>query len=391
MASSEHSAIAVYVPHFLSISMTFVYRQLLGVAEHFDPLILTAKVEHQEVFPLPHPIYCRSRTLPERIFCKIVKTITGRYSLLTPSQAYMWKRLLGSKRTKLIHAHFGPAGLAMLPLACSLNLPLLVTFHGYDASTALRNPRYVAGLKQLFAYAHIITVSRYMAEKLVALGGVIPNLAVVYCGIPMEGFRFVERIPPSEKVALGEQIELLQVSNFVEKKGHCFTVRAFRVLLNTYPHCRLTLAGDGPLRSGIETLCRELGILDRVRFVGKVTKDEVSGLMEAADIFVHHSVTAADGDQEGIPTVVMEAMATGLIPVSTIHAGIPELITDGVHGFLAPERDIPAYVAKLREALTCGIEIGQAARSKVESQFNLECQNQKLIDICQKVIDEHPK
>jgi glycosyltransferase involved in cell wall biosynthesis len=187
----------------------------------------------------------------------------------------------------------------------------------------------------------------------------------------------------------GEVVEFLQVSNFVEKKGHCYTVRAFRELLEVYPNCRLTLAGDGNLRSAIEILCGELGIKEKVRFVGKVTRSEVPPIMASADIFVHHSVTAVDGDKEGIPTVLMEAMATGLIPVSTLHAGIPELITDGIHGFLSPEKDIQAYVTKLKLALACREEICRAARRKVEEDFNLNRQNQKLNAIYQKVIDGH--
>lgn len=384
-------AIAVYTRHFLSISMTFIYRQLLGSTEQFEPLILTEKEDHRDVFPFSYPVFCQSRTLTERVYCKIIKILTGRYVMLAPSQRRAWRRILKERDVRLLHAHFGPAGLEILPLARALDLPLLVTFHGFDASKVLHEPRYIAALRQLFAYAYVLTVSKNMAEHLVAHVGEAPRIEVVYCGVPLEDFHFVERVPPSEKMRRGEVIELLQVSNFVEKKGHLYTVRAFCELLTVYPHCRLTLAGDGELRPAIEILCNELGIKEKVRFLGKVTRSEVPPVMAAADIFVHHSVTATDGDKEGIPTVIMEAMAAGLVQVSTIHAGIPELITDGIHGFLSPEKDIQAYVFKLKSALACRKEVSRAARRKVEEEFNLTRQNEKLNAIYQKVIDDHRK
>lgn len=387
--TEERSAIAVYVPHFLSISMTFIHRQLLGQAGPFQPLVLTSREEHREFFHFPHPVYCRPRTWAERALGKAVKLLAGRYTLLTPSQMFIWKKVLRRHGARLIHAHFGPAGLEMLPMALALKLPLLVSFHGYDASQALRDARYVSELRRLFADSrvHIIAVSRFMSERLIATGADPSRLNILYYGVPLDDFRFVSRPSVREKVARGEEIEFLQVSNFVEKKGHVHTVRAFRELLTGHPRCRLTLAGDGPLRPEIEGLCAELGIVGKVRFVGRVMKNEVIALMERADIFVHHSVTAADGDQEGIPNVIMEAMASGLIPISTFHSGIPELIADGVDGFLVPEGDVAAYALKMAVALDCGEETGKAARRRVEADFNLEVQNEKLNALCRRVID----
>jgi hypothetical protein len=198
--------IAVYAKHFLSISMTFIYRQLLGSTEQFEPLILTAKEEHRDVFPFFSPAFCQKQSFPERAYCKFIKIFTRRYAMLAPSQRRAWRRILKERRANLIHAHFGPAGLEILPLARELGLPLLVTFHGFDASKALQDRRYVDDLRLLFAYANILTVSRNMAEHLVMQVGEAPHLEVVHCGVPLEDFHFVERIPPWEKMRSGEVV-----------------------------------------------------------------------------------------------------------------------------------------------------------------------------------------
>jgi colanic acid/amylovoran biosynthesis glycosyltransferase len=154
---------------------------------------------------------------------------------------------------------------------------------------------------------------------------------------------------------------------------------AFRELLNSYPNCKLSLAGEGPLKEELQALATTLGISDSLRFLGWVTIDEVARLMHAADIFVLHSVTADNGDQEGVPQSLTEAMATGAVVVSSLHASIPQLVQDGVCGYLVPERDVTAYAGKLRAALGCGPEMGMKAREVVEASFDLDAQNQKLV------------
>jgi glycosyltransferase involved in cell wall biosynthesis len=385
MTLPEKPVVAVYSPHYLTLSMTFVYRQLLGVTDEFNPIILAESVSNTDIFPF-NSIYSRCKTLPERILCKILRELTGKYNTLSPLQIAYWKNILKNKETKLIHSHFGPAGLQMLPLAKALDLPLLVTFHGYDASTLLREATYCAGLRNLFEYAHIIAVSRDMADRLQEFGAKPVTTHVHYIGVPTEDFRFVSRLPIREKIKIMCPINFLQVSNFVEKKGHLYTVRAFKEFLNFYPASNLTLAGDGPLLDSIRKLCNDLELKDHIQFVGKVSKLQVIDLMKNADIFLHHSITAENGDQEGIPTVLMEAMATGLIVVSTVHSGIPELICDGQTGFLARERDVSGYVQKIISALNSSPGLPKNAAQSVQDRFNLSRQNKKLKEIYENII-----
>ncbi|NTW50046.1 MAG: colanic acid biosynthesis glycosyltransferase WcaL [Chlorobiales bacterium] len=377
--------VAVYIHHYLSISSTFLYRQLVGVHLEQKPIVLTSGLEHLDLFPYEF-IYHKGQTAIDKVWMRLVREATGRYKVISKTQFGYWKDILAKHNISLIHAHFGPDAIRVLPLAKTLGLPLLVSFHGYDASSLLRDEKYRIALKELFGYASVIAVSKNMAARLVEVGEREDKIHILYYGIPVDHFRFIERVPVREKVRKNETIRFLQVSNFVEKKGHRYTLEAFQKLLSVYPNCTLTLAGDGTLKSEMTALAETLGIADKVIFPGKVSQKEVIQLMENADVFVHHSVTASNGDQEGIPNVLMEAMAMGLPVISTYHSGIAELVRDEETGFLVKERDVDGYKDKMIHALECGPEIGLNARRFVEENFNMDHQNRKLAEIYQAVL-----
>lgn len=120
--------------------------------------------------------------------------------------------------------------------------------------------------------------------------------------------------------------------------------------------------------------------------MGKVVKEEVVTLMREADVFLHHSVTAENGDQEGIPTVIMEAMASGLTVVSTYHAGIPELIKDKETGYLVMEKDVDGYVKQLENVMYSDNTIRDNALKHIRENFNIDVQNKELIKIYQHIL-----
>lgn len=379
-------AVALYLRYYLSPSETFVYRQLKGVSAAFRPIVLTSRASNLDLFPTD-PVFARGKGFWGKVGTRLFRMAAGRYTAVTPGQYRYWKRMLVTHRVRLVHAHFGHFGLDVLPVARSLGIPLLVTFHGFDASRLLNDRRYTTELQRLFGYAHVVTVSRNMAERLAPFGLKSGGYTVHYIGVPVEEFEFVRRPGIAERLRRGEPLTFLQVSNFVEKKGHRYTVEAFARYFRDRPEDRLILAGEGPLKRDIEALCASLGIRDKVVFTGRVVKAQVGDLMRGADVFVHHSVTSRDGDMEGIPTVIMEAMSTGIVVVSTRHSGIPELIDDGVDGFLVSERDVPAYVERLHALAGTGTGTGERARTKIEEQFNMSKQNLELQKIYQRVID----
>jgi glycosyltransferase involved in cell wall biosynthesis len=217
-----------------------------------------------------------------------------------------------------------------------------------------------------------------MFEELNEKIGNLNNYSIVNYGIPLDDFKYVERTSVKKKVDNGEKLTLLQVSNFVEKKGHFYTVSAFKELLNFYSNAQLILAGDGYLKGEIQELVNNLGLTKKVIFPGAVDHNQVSIFMSKADLFLHHSITSSQGDKEGIPNVIMEAMSTGLPCISTKHAGIPELIKDEDNGFLVAERDISSYVGKMKELLVKENDFNAQARKTIENDFNLEIQVNKL-------------
>jgi colanic acid/amylovoran biosynthesis glycosyltransferase len=163
----------------------------------------------------------------------------------------------------------------------------------------------------------------------------------------------------------------LQVSSFQTRKGQHITLNAFKLLLATKPavECRLVLAGNGPEFEAVRSLARSLRIEEHVDFTGWVSPAQARALMDEADCFVHHSLTV-DGWTEGIPNAIIEAMAMELPVISTRHAGIPELVRDGVDGFLVEEDDVQAYAQRMTEVLSWGYL--SESRRRVEELFEFE-------------------
>lgn len=384
--------IAIYLQHYLAPSMTFIYRQLKGAEKKYDPSLLCSdRVENRDKFPF------EKLFLKRRNFIRIKKSryynkLFGSHALLSINprislgQSKYFSQILHKNDVKLIHAHFGPSGIEILPIARDLNIPLIVSFHGYDGSILLKYEDYNQKLKRIFEYSHVLVPSHYMLNELNERVGNLVNYSILNYGIPLDDFSYVNRASLKNKVGRDEKLTFLQVSNFVEKKGHFYTVSAFKELLNFYPNAQLVLVGDGYLKGKIQELANNLGLNKKIIFPGAVDHKQVSKFMSKADVFLHHSVTSTKGDKEGIPNVIMEAMATGLPCISTVHAGIPELIKDGINGFLVEERNVKSYVQIMMELLEKENDYAVQARKTIENDFNLEIQTKKLSRIYERLI-----
>ena len=385
---NSRPVIAIYTQRYLNKSMTFVYRQLLSVSQEFEAIVLTSnEINNRDIFPF-EKIFSKSITPLGRLF-RVYKKLTGHFAILSPMQKKYFYNILKKNNVKLVHAHFGPSAIEIYPVAKRLNVPLIVSFYGYDASQLLSNKKYLNDLKKIFEYALILAMSNYMFEKLKMLNPKRENIYKLYLGIDLSKFPLIERKPLVKKYHDGEEIICLQISNFVEKKGHKYTIKAFSELLKEYNRCKLILGGAGKMLSEIKILTSKLGISDKVEFINNVNPEDLFTFMKKADLFFHHSVTSSKGDQEGIPTVITEAMATGLPVISTYHAGIPELIQDGVNGFLVKEKDIDGYINIMIKALSTDQEISHNAFNKVKLEFNLELQSKKLVELYKKIMENH--
>lgn len=293
----------------------------------------------------------------------------------------LWGRLgdeLAALQPALIHAHFGPDGVLAMPLARRLDIPLVTTLHGYEvnrapgrmlASGRLSWLRYALARRRLVAGGDLfLAVSDALRRQAIARGFPAERTITHYLGVDLE--RFAPGGPAEPSL-------VLHVGRLVEKKGTAILIEA----LTQVPQARLAVIGDGPLRPLLERQARGLG--GRVQFLGARPPGEVAGWMRRAALLAVPSVTARDGDAEGLPTVIVEAAASGVPAVGTAHAGIPEAIIDGRTGFVVPERDAGALAARLSALLgdvALRARMGAAARTLAEARFDARRQIALLED-----------
>jgi colanic acid/amylovoran biosynthesis glycosyltransferase len=278
--------------------------------------------------------------------------------------------------------HFGNIARRIAPLWSSgvCTLPLFTFFHGQDMSRVLARKDGRTYYDELFAVGRwMLPISEYWARRLVELGCSTEKIVVHRMGVDTNGTQLRER-----QRAPGEPLRLLAVGRLVEKKGFDDALRALAILRRTEPGVHLDLAGDGPLRAELEALAKELRVSDAVTFHGAVVRARVVELLAAAHLFVAPSKTARDGNQEGIPVVLMEALAAGLPVVSTRHTGIPELVEDGVAGRLVDEGDAESLARAITELAArpeSWPDLGRAGRRRVIERFELSVLNDQLVAI----------
>jgi colanic acid/amylovoran biosynthesis glycosyltransferase len=274
--------------------------------------------------------------------------------------------------------HFGPIGARAVRLrdAGMVRGRVVTVFHGFDVSAFVRHSGSDT-YTQLFRTGDLfLPISDHWRRRLVTLGCPPARIAVHRMGIDCSRFDFTLR----ERKA-GEPLRLVTVARLVEKKGVEYAIRAVARLVADGIAVEYCVVGDGPLHGAIEKLVVELGLSDQVKIMGAMSHASVAALLTYSHVMVAPSVTAANGDMEGIPVAMMEAMASGLPVVSTMHSGIPELISDGVTGYLVPERDTDALAEKLRFVAEHESEwprVAHAARRFVEENHDISVLNDQL-------------
>jgi glycosyltransferase involved in cell wall biosynthesis len=294
-----------------------------------------------------------------------------------------YERLLAGQSPALIHAHFGVEGVYALPLARRLRIPLVTTFHGFDATTTtpalLRSGspawiNYVRFRQQLAKEGDLfLCVSEYIRQRVIELGFPAERTHVHYIGINTQGLQ--PRDPSLEKPIV------LHVARLVEKKGTADLIQAFALATAAISDVELLIVGDGPLRATLEEQARSLGMGTRVRFTGSLPHPQVMALMSQAAMLVLPSVTASSGDAEGLGMVLLEAAAQGIPLIGTLHGGIPEAIDHGQSGYLAPERsvgELALHISTLLGDRALRLKLGQRARQLIERRFDMQRQTAQL-------------
>jgi glycosyltransferase involved in cell wall biosynthesis len=294
-----------------------------------------------------------------------------------PTAAYV--RAFRRNRVGAVLAEYGTTGVLVMDASRQLGLPLIVHFHGYDASVRSLLEENSEPYREMFRRAAaIIAVSEAMRRKLISLGAPPAKVHLIPCGVDCTAF---DRSDPASAPPV-----LLAVGRFIEKKAPHITIEAFSKAHRAVPEARLRMVGDGPLLEECRTLAKTLGIARAVAFLGAQPHAVVQEEMRRARCFVQHSVEAVNGDCEGMPVAILEATASGLPVVATRHAGIPDVVVDGKTGFLVDERDSDAMAARMISLLRepeLARKFGQAARGRTQSRFSKQQSDGRLWAVIQ--------
>jgi colanic acid/amylovoran biosynthesis glycosyltransferase len=262
--------------------------------------------------------------------------------------------------------------------AGALSGKVVTAFRGYDTEQYLKQN--TGAYRHLFKHGDLfLPVCDFFRQWLIRKGCPEDKIEVLHSGVDLTEFTFKPRVYVN-----GNPILLLSVARMNEKKGLRYAMGAVAKLIKAGRNIHYTILGEGPLRSGLEQQAAEMGITAHIHMPGMKPHDEVLSEIHRNDILLAPSITAANGDHEGIPNSLKEAMATGMPVISTWHAGIPELVSDQQSGFLVPEKDVDALENRLRTLIDHpGLweRMGKAGRARVEKDYNICVLNARLLEL----------
>lgn len=259
----------------------------------------------------------------------------------------------------------------------------------------------LAGVSYSFtAHAHDIFIHQWMLEEKVDDASFVVAISehnrrfiqekcrasetpieVVHCGVEPARYPFAPRRPASSG-----PVRALCVGALRESKGHEVLLAALAEGAGAIGRIEVSLAGDGPLREELEREAASLGLDDRITFLGALTEPVVADALAASDLFVLPSVVLPNGDMEGIPVALMEAMACGLVTIASRMSGIPELIVDGETGLLATPGDAGSLQTALQRALDAADEIDLVkGRELIEAEFDIARSADRLVAMFERV------
>ena len=288
----------------------------------------------------------------------------------------------------ILHCHFGPNGLVGSFLReMGIRGKIVTTFYGYDLSSYLT----IKGTdvySMLFKNGDLfLPICKYFRSKLVDIGCDSNKIEVNYINIDISKYKFIKRVIKKTDV-----FEILTVAVFEERKGYEYSLKAIKELEKTKKNIRYTIAGDGLQKNKMIKFIEDLKLQKIVNFVGRVNQKELIELYNMSHVFLLPSITTEVDDQEGTPTVILEAQATGLPIITTKHSGIPEIVLDNESGFIVPERAINAITDKLNFLIENPGELekmGYKGRKFIEKNFEMGRSNSVLENEYKKLIGGH--
>ena len=319
-----------------------------------------------------------------------------KYNLL--KRTYFNSPLQGKKKNQLhnlppdlatfdiIYCQFGHRATEFLLVKEGRNLKakFVTCFRGADLSKQVKeNPRkYDLLLRKGDLFFPVCNAFR---RRLISLGCDPKKIIVHHSAIDCKKFSFKPRM-----LHEGGAIKIVTVCRLVEKKGLAYSIRAVAQLIPKYPAIRYDIVGFGPLKQKLNQLITRLGVQNHIKLVGQASEDEVAAILDDAHIFLLSSVTARNGDEEGIPNALKEAMARGMPVISTYHSGIPELVDNDVSGFLVSQRNSAMLAKKIEHLInnsSMWYKMGLAGHTKIKNNYDKEKINDRLVSIFRKLVN----
>lgn len=407
--------ILFFVSEFPKLSETFILNQIIGLVDSGHDIHIIAKYPedngqvHEDIkkYNLLNKVYYyqygqegSNRVI--KIF-KMIRDISLHFWKVYTDKNYKGTFSLGNliKNRELInlirlcnkiamdydvvYAHFGPNGLLAKKLIDKdlIKGDLFVSFHGYDVLGYVEK-KGINIYNDLFTSSTLLPISEFWKDRLISYGAKNEDIVIHHMGVDLNKFSY------RPIVINKSRIKIISVARLVEKKGIEYGIKAISSLIKMGYNIEYSIIGGGPLESHLKDVVKKEEINDFVKFLGWKTQDDVIDLIIDSNILLLPSITSSDGDMEGIPVILMEAMAVGTIVVSTYHSGIPELIETNKSGYLVEEKN-PNNLAEILENILNKSEyelndITERARIKIEEQFDVNLLNKQLVSLFKRCV-----
>ncbi|WP_158655130.1 glycosyltransferase [Flavivirga eckloniae] len=288
-----------------------------------------------------------------------------------------WKK----NKIQVILAEYGTTAAMYIDAIKTSKLPLIIHFHGYDATVTETINSFKPQYLEMFKYAkYIIVVSEVMKKKLIALG--CPESKLVK-NIYGPNNLFADAKPQFLKP------QFIAAGRFTNKKAPYYTILAFNNVLKEFPEAKLLMAGNGNLLETCKNLVNYLKIENSVSFLGVIKPQEFKAYLEESMAFVQHSITASNGDMEGTPLAILESSIAGVPVITSKHAGIPEVIIDGKTGLLFKEHDVDTmteHMITILQDKNLAISLGQAGKEFIKANFLMDRHINTINGLVQNII-----
>jgi colanic acid/amylovoran biosynthesis glycosyltransferase len=373
--------VACYCATFLKPEMLHIYRQITSL-KRCRPIVIAQKREQADHYPF-ESIHLVAKPPTHFLRRFWFRQVCDKPWQISRAELRGLLAILSKTDARLLHIYFGHIAVHLLPLIRAWNKPSIVSFHGADVMVDMNKPAYRSATREMLKAVELVLVrSESLRRAVIQLGCDEKKIEIQRTGIPLDKFPFRERsFPPRGR---GGEWRFMQAGRLIDKKGLPVSLRAFAGFLRRHPNATLTIAGEGPLLDDLQKLARELKIDSRVSFTGFISQEHLRDIFYASHIFLHPSEVGSDGNQEGIPNSMLEAMASGLPVFATQHGGIPEAIENGVSGVLVPEHNADELARALIKAAQDPeflSRIGRAGADAVAQTFDQRIQVRRLEDI----------